>query len=126
MLIRRQEALDMLAFLKTLDKKKFDINLQYKLIKIMKALKEEQEIYQEQIMLNCSQFFELDSFGSPLINEDGGYKVKKDKIIDCQNEISKINKCKVQINDTYFTTDELEPLDLTFEELAVLEPFIKN
>jgi hypothetical protein len=125
MLLKRDKALEVQKFFNLIKNKKFSIHTQYKLIKIKKALEEEQNIYQEQIKLNCSQYFETDEQGSPIINEQGGYKIKSNKMNECYLVLDEINKCEVQLPDIYFSLEELEELDLTFEELEVLNPFIK-
>ena len=40
--------------------------------------------------------------------------------------IDKMNNLEIQIPDIYFTLDELESLNLTLNELLILEKFIKN
>ena len=125
MLLKREQALKIQDIFEIIKSKKFNIHTQYKLIKIKRAIEEEQSIYQEQIKTNCYDFFELDSNGSPLKNNQGGYKIKQDKIAECYQLIEVINQCEVQLPDIYFTLDELIELDLTMEQLELLEPFIK-
>lgn len=126
MLIKRDTIKDIENVIQLLSDKKFDIKTQYKFIKINKVLKQEEEIYNEQIRLNCQDFFERDENGNPLVNEDGGYKIKKDRIQECYLMIDKMNNLEIQIPDIYFTLDELESLNLTLNELLILEKFIKN
>lgn len=126
MLIKRSQINEIIKLINKLKEKKFNISTQYKLIKIEKSILEEQEIFQEQIQVNCSEFFERDDNGNPLINDDGGYKIKKDKINECYRLMNKMTSLQIQIPDIYFSLDELTELDLTLGELMPLEPFIKN
>lgn len=126
MLIKRSQINEIVKLINKLKEKKFNISTQYKLIKIEKSILEEQEIFQEQIQVNCSEFFERDDNGNPLINDDGGYKIKKDKINECYSLMNKMTSLQIQIPDIYFSLDELTELDLTLGELMPLEPFIKN
>ena len=126
MLIKRSQINEIIKLINKLKEKKFNISSQYKLIKIEKSILEEQEIFQEQIQVNCSEFFERDANGNPLINDDGGYKIKKDKINECYALMNKMTSLQIQIPDIYFSLDELTELDLTLGELMPLEPFIKN
>lgn len=126
MLIKRSQINEIIKLINKLKEKKFNISTQYKLIKIEKSILEEQEIFQEQIQVNCSEFFERDDNGNPLINDDGGYKIKKDKINECYSLMNKMTSLQIQIPDIYFSLDELTELDLTLGELMPLEPFIKN
>lgn len=126
MLIKRTEIQKIKDLILSLSKEKFNIKTQYKLIKINKAIKNEEEIYQEQIQLNCEPFFERDKNGVPKINESGGYKIKEDKISECYLLMNKMNNLEVQLPDLFFSFDELEELNLNLEQLEVLEPFIKD
>lgn len=126
MLIKRSQINEIIKLINKLKEKKFNISTQYKLIKIEKFILEEQEIFQEQIQVNCSEFFERDENGNPLINDDGGYKIKKDKINECYTLMNRMTSLQIQIPDIYFSLDELTELDLTLGELVPLEPFIKN
>lgn len=125
MIIKRKNIDKIIDLIKNLGSKKFDIHLQYKFIKLKKALEEETEIYQEQLKSNCEQFFARDDKGNPIIDDNGGYKIDQNKINECYNVIGQLNKMEVSIPDLYISLDELEPLDLTFEQLELLEPFIK-
>lgn len=126
MLIKRSQINEIIKLINKLKEKKFNISTQYKLIKIEKSILDEQEIFQEQIQVNCSEFFERDENGNPLINDDGGYKIKKDKINECCALMNKMTSLQIQIPDIYFSLDELTELNLTLGELIPLEPFIKN
>lgn len=102
----------------------FDIETQYKLLKLKNSLKEEEEIYNEQVS-SLREYCEQDEQGNIIQNDNGGYKIKQDKIQECQALLDKINNLQIQIPDIYFTLDELKPLNLTFNELDVLMPFVK-
>lgn len=125
MLIKRKDIRGFEDFYEKISSKKFDINTQYKLIKIHKAIKDEEEIYQEQLQINCEPYFEKDEFGNPVINEQGGYKIQQNKMAECYLLMTQMNNLDVQIPDIYFTLDELEKLDLNLEEMEILLPFIK-
>ena len=118
MLIKRTEIQKIENLILSLSKEKFNIKTQ--------AIKNEQEIYQEQIQLNCEPFLEKDDRGIPKMNESGGYKIKEDKITECYLLMNKMNNLEVQLPDLFFSFDELEELDLTLEQLEILEPFIKS
>lgn len=125
MIIKRKNINQINQLLEKLADKKFNIKLQYKLIKIKKAIQEESEIYQEQIFKNCSPYFETDKNGQPKVNPAGGLKIKDDSIEECNQILNDLNNIDVQIPDIYLSIDELEPLDLTLGELEILMPFIQ-
>ena len=103
---------------------KFDINTQYKLLKIKKAIDEEEELYMTQ--LNRLQEYCLrDDNGNLIKNDEGGYAIDTEKAQECADIVKEINAIQIQIPDIYFSLDELAPLQLTFKELEVLEPCIR-
>lgn len=125
MLIKRTEIEPIKSLIQSLFKKKFDIKTQYKMIKVMKELEKEFDIYQEQVKITCEPYFERDEKGQPLMNQEGGFKIKKDLLDECYLAINQLNNLDIQIPDIYFSLDELECLDLTMEQLYILEPLIK-
>lgn len=103
---------------------KFDINTQYKLLKIKKAIDEEEEIYQQQLE-RLREYCLKDENGNLIRNEDGGYAIDNEKAEECERIINEINNIQVQIPDLYFSLDELTPLQLTFSELEAFDQLIK-
>ncbi len=126
MMVQRKNLETISQMIQKLSNKKFNIETQYKFIKLKKAIQEEQDIFQEQLQLNCQPFFETDEEGNPVMNNVGGFKIKKDKLNDCSFLVGKMTSMQVQLPDIYFTLDELKELNLTLDELLVLEPFVKN
>ena len=105
--------------------KTFDINTQYKFIKISKVIREEEELFNEQQFLLLKQYAEKNEDGQFIVNKDGGFKIKEERIEECGLKIMEINNRQITLPDIYFSLDELEPLGLTLGELELLEPFIK-
>ena len=105
--------------------KTFDINTQYKFIKISKVIREEEELVNEQQFLLLKQYAKKNDDGQFIINKDGGFKIKEECIEECGLKIMEINNRQITLPDIYFSLDELEPLGLTLGELELLEPFIK-
>lgn len=103
---------------------KFDINTQYKLLKIKKAIEEEEELYLTQLD-RLQEYCLRDENGNLIKNEDGGYAIDTEKAQECADIVKEINSIQIQIPDIQFSLDELAPLQLTFKELEVLDPFIK-
>lgn len=103
---------------------KFNINTQYKLLKIKKVIDEEAEIYGKQ-MERLMEFCVRDENGDFIKNDKGGFEVQPDKIDECNKIVEEINSIEVQFPDLYFQLEEFEPLDLTFKELEALDPFIR-
>lgn len=105
--------------------KTFDINTQYKFIKISRVIREEEELINEQQFLLLKQYAEKNEDGQFIVNKDGGFKIKEECVEECGLKIIEINNRQITLPDIYFSLDELEPLGLTLGELELLEPFIK-
>lgn len=108
-----------------LKEKTFDINTQYKFIKLSKVIKEESQYAVEQELLLFNTYGERDEQGQFIANEQGGVKIKQDCLAECLEKLTQLSKRTVQLPDLYFSIDELQELGLTLGELEVLEPFIK-
>lgn len=108
-----------------LKEKTFDINTQYKFIKLSKVIKEESQYAVEQELLLFNVYGERDEKGQFIANEQGGVKIKQDCLAECLEKLTQLSKRTVQLPDLYFSIDELQELGLTLGELEVLEPFIK-
>ena len=103
---------------------KFNIDTQYKLLKLKKAIAEEEEIYEQQLE-RLKEYCLRDENGNFIRNEDGGLAVDTERIEECTAIVTEINNIQIQVPDIYFSLDELSPLELTFSELEALGPFIK-
>ena len=125
MLISRSNIAPAIELINRLNDKSFNINLQYKLIKIRKKLVEEQEIYQEQID-SLTYYLEKNEDGSYVQLEDGAYKIKTEMKQEFNEKLKQMNSLQIQIPDYYLSLDELENFNLTLSELEALEPFIRD
>lgn len=108
-----------------INNKQFNIETQYKFIKIKKKLKEEIEIINNQIQILIDNYGEKDKNNNLVLTENGGIKIKAEALQECENKIKAINELNIQLPDIYFSLEELKPLNLSFYQLEILEPFIK-
>lgn len=111
--------------LESIKDKVFDINTQYKFLKIAKIIKEEEELIEEQEFLLLKHYAEVDENGNFITSEDGGIKVKDGKIAEFGTKLMELKYRRVQLPDIYFSLDELEPLNLSLGQLELLTPLIK-
>ena len=125
MIYSTEKLKDLSTIIDKIKEKTFDINTQYKFIKISKAIKEEKDYVNEQQFLILKQYAERDDTGKFVTREDGGFKIRKECIQECRLKIIEMNNRQFSLPDIYFSLEELEPLGLTFGELQLLDPFIK-
>lgn len=125
MLIRRSILTNLVETINELKYKNFNIQTQYKMLKIGRAAQEEILLQQELIFNNCKEYYEQDENGNYIINDQGGYKIKKEYIQKCTQMVYQISNEKVQMPDIYFTLDELEDI-VTMAQLDCFLDFIKK
>ncbi len=115
----------LIALIARIKTKKFSIETQYKFIKLAKIMEEELAIVNEQKYLLLDNYAEKDEKGMFIMLDDGGVKIKEEYLEECSKKINELNSRQITIPDITFSLDELEPLELTLEELFILEPLIK-
>lgn len=125
MIYSTEKLKDLSSIIDKIKEKTFDVNTQYKFIKISKAIREEEQYVNEQQFLLLKQYAERDDSGKFITTEDGGFKIKKECVQECGLKIIEMNNRQFTLPDIYFSLDELSSLGLTFGELELLEPFIK-
>lgn len=124
MLIERSTLDALEKTINSLYQKEFDIYTQYKLLQILKIVKDEKQILTDQIASLMEQFGERDEKGDIILVEKG-FKIIPEKAQLCEEKYLELLKMKVQFPEIFFSLDELKGLHLTLEQLNLLEPFIK-
>ena len=115
----------LIALISRIKTKNFSIETQYKFIKLAKIMEEELAIVNEQKYLLLDNYAEKDEKGRFIMLDDGGVKIKEEFLGECTEKINELNERQITIPDIKVSLDELEPLELTLEELFILEPLIK-
>ena len=124
MIIKRKYLKDLMNIIAKGNDKIFDIQAQYKLIKLKKIIQPELEILNEQIE-SLSQLFDKDEMGNFIYSEDGGIKVKSNCIEECNRRLYEIEEMEITLPDIYFSLEELAPIGLTLREVEILDFCIK-
>ena len=124
MIIKRTDLPILTNVFSRISELKFNINTQYKLLKMKKAIEEEEEIYLKQLE-SLKEYCIKDENGQFITNKNGGYQIDATKAEECGKLVQETNAIQIQVPDIYFTIEELEPLDLTFNELEAFDSFIK-
>ena len=127
MLITRKELLQIGYFIKSIKEKgtNCEINTKYKLLKLERLLKDEFEITNMLLNELSLKYIELDEKGQPIVNEEGAMKIQSDKTFQLNKELTEFYTFKIQISDFFFSLDEFEKTEVSWEELESLIPFIK-
>lgn len=125
MTINRNNLFALYNLLQTISDKKFNINTQYKFLKIKSLLDNEMKIYYHQIS-DLTKYLKKNDKGEIISDENNLVEILPEKKQECQDLIEQINNVEILLPDLYFSLDELAPLELTMKDLELLEQFIKE
>ena len=103
---------------------KLPIRTAYNLSKIFARAREELEFYQEKFKEIITQYGEKDESGNLIFLENENISIQKDKIEECQKEITDLQNLELEIPDYSISLDSLETIKISLDEISVLLPFI--
>ena len=103
---------------------KLPIRTAYNLSKIFARAREELEFYQEKFKEIIIQYGEKDENGNLIFLENENISIQKDKIEECQKEITDLQNLELEIPDYSISLDSLEAIKISLDEISVLLPFI--
>lgn len=103
---------------------KLPIRTAYNLSKIFARAREELEFYQEKFKEIITQYGEKDESGNLIFLENENISIQKDKIEECQKEITDLQNLELEIPDYSISLDSLESIKISLDEISVLLPFI--
>ena len=72
------------------------------------------------------KYGEKDDKGELITTEDGNCKIPDESIQEFSTELNDILDATIDINANKMTMEQLEDLDFTPKDMAMLEPFIEN
>ena len=126
MLIKRKDAVKIATAARgTLKDKKFNLQTQYKILKLVKAIEEEDELMNQSVLKIANEYAAKDELGQVIQNEEGGIKIDENKKVELAAALNDLNTAELQLPDIYFSLEEFEGLELTLEELDAFMAFIK-
>jgi hypothetical protein len=96
--------------------------------KINAFCNDEEIFYKEKLIEIINKYAEHEENGNVKTNEDGSsIIIQKDKIADCNKELSELEKIEVFCSDNIkLTLKELESLNVTPADFDAISPFIKE
>ena len=126
MLIKRKDAVKIVtAAREGLKDKSFNLQTQYKILKLVKAIEEEDELMNQSVLKIANEYAAKDEDGNTITTEDGGIKIDENKKTELALALDGLNAAELQLPDIYFSLEEFEGLNLTLEELDAFIAFIK-
>ena len=126
MLVKRKDAIKIVtAARESLKDKSFNLQTQYKILKLVKAIEEEDELMNQSVLKIANEYAAKDEDGNTITTEDGGIKIDENKKAELALALDGLNAAELQLPDIYFSLEEFEGLNLTLEELNAFIAFIK-
>lgn len=127
MTIKLLQGVQIYNFLLNLSDKTLPLKVSYNLIKIRNALKNDYNFYQQKINEYAVSYADRDEQNHIIRNNLGNICIIPDKINECNEKIQELENMDIEIKeDIYFSLEELESANLTFKEVSILFPFIKE
>ena len=122
-----KQILDFTPFYAKVKDSELPLPTAYKLNKINAFCNDEEIFYKEKLVEIINKYAEHEDNGNVKTNEDGSsIIIQKDKIADCNKELSELEKIEVFCSDNIkLTLKELESLNVTPADFDAISPFIK-
>ena len=97
----------------------------YKISKLSNFLKDDADFYTERLSQIIEQYGEKDENGEPVIS-GSGYKIQKDKTDECAAAIKELSEIEATTPDTKIYLSELDGVELSPDDIAVIYAFIEE
>lgn len=110
-----------------INNEKFSIKTAYKFAKLFKKLTEEKEILDELIKNIFNEYGKKDENGELVQNDKGAVLFdSQEKQIECMNKLNDLAETEVEIDDFYFSLEEIGDIKASIDDIVGLIPFIKE
>lgn len=110
-----------------INNEKFSIKTAYKFAKLFKKLTEEKEILDELIKNIFNEYGKKDENGELVQNEKGSILFDSaQKQTECMNKLNDLAETEIEIEDFYFSLDEIGDIKASIDDIVGLIPFIKE
>ena len=105
---------------------KLPVSVSYKIYKLMRALEEEQKFFEERRQEIINQYGEHDENGQLKISEQGFVQIPEAVRLEAQEKLNELADIDVELPNIAFTIEELEGINLSVQDIAILEPLLKE
>lgn len=126
MTLTRKEILNLGSTILLIKEKSNNLSIQtkYKILKIQQIIQEEINITNELMEDIVDKYAQKDSFNK-IIYKDGGVSINPDKAENLKKELEDLYNTNATIQELYFSLEEFEEINLDWNEIEALMPFIK-
>ena len=107
--------------------KKLPFKISYKFAMLANEIQKNIEFYQEQFRSLIAQYGKRNEEGSLVFSDNGEQVIIEESLInEAQTRLVELNDLEINLTDIFFSSNELENIELTPEEISVILPFIKE
>lgn len=105
---------------------KLSTKTSYKIFKLIKKIEEDEIFYNTKLQEILDRFGEKDKQGKFITDEKGNIKLNSKNVEGCRKAITELDNLEVECPNIIFTIDELEPLNLSVNNIILLQNFIEE
>ena len=111
---------------KKLSTKILPIKVSYKLAKVLLQLEQELGFYRSQYVNLLQNYGEVDENGEFVFGLNDSIKIKAGLEEECSKKVAELDELEFEIPDFELRLDDLEGIEFSAVEVAILVPFIKE
>lgn len=110
-----------------INNEKFSVKTAYKFAKLFKKLTEEKEILDNLIKNIFNEYGKKDENGELVQNDKGAvFFDSQENQRECMNKLNDLAETEVEIDDFYFSLEEIGDIKASIDDIVGLIPFIKE
>ena len=127
MKIKMNQVVEFQKFYENIKNMKFPLKTAYKLNRLITQVNNEISFYQQKFSEIINEFGKRDENGEFVYSQDGSsIEIIEGRQSECQEKVNELQNLEAEIQDIFFTIDELDGLNLTLYEMNCLLPFIRD
>jgi len=112
--------------LKKLSAYQLKTKIAYQIARLMREINKEYELFQKTRQNLAMKYAEKNEKNEIIIDENGNYKIKNDKINICNEEIAELINTKISLNVEPINLEDIENTECTPTEIFALMPLIQE
>lgn len=112
--------------LKKLSAYQLKTKIAYQIARLMREINKEYELFQKTRQNLAMKYAEKNEKNEIIIDENGNYKIRNDKINICNEEIAELLNTKIALNVEQINLEDIENTECTPTEIFALMPLIQE
>ena len=124
--LKLNELLNATDALQTLSKKSLQARPAFQVVRLLKAADKEIQEFNDIRVKVVNQYGDKDENGELITDENGNCHIAPEHINEFNKELNDLLNTEIEINANMLSLEDLEKLEFTPSDLALLEPFIEE